>query len=188
MENTTSALLLFKDAKYRVSAILGLLKQAPVIEVKPEDINPIVVFTAENERFATRFEPDTADFKVSEIVFFKQEGKYTVLMGQTKAQRAVQDGQAVIKGRLVTSVGLKKAVVTTLTVPTVRGQEPTAIQQAFAKQIELKASEARSSSSRTEERPRSTYNRDTPPARRSPSPSNVTITRRGFTSRSGNGR
>lgn len=145
MENNTSALLLFKDAKYRVSAILGLLKQAPVIEVKPEDINPIVVFTAENERFATRFQPDTADFKIGEIVFFKQEGKYTVLMGQTKAQRAVQDGQ-VVKGRLVTSVGLKKALIGHSPNPVAArplDEHPTAMQRAFATQIERKAGETR---------------------------------------------
>lgn len=184
METNTSALLFFKDAKYRVSAIHGLLKQAPVIEVKAEDINPVVCIAPENDKFKVRFEPDTPEQKIGEIVFFKQEGKFTVLLGQTKATRALHDGQAIIKGRLVTSVGLKKALVQPLSVPTL-GQEPTAIQHAFAKQIERQASDARRAPRSQEERPRR-YDSDSRPPKRSPSP-NVTITRRGFAGRNGSG-
>jgi hypothetical protein len=181
METTTSALLLFKDAKYRVSALLGLLKQAPVIEVKRDDINPITVLLPENAKFKVQLEPDTPELKLGEVVFFKQEGKYTVLMGQTKAQRALQDGQAILKGRLVTSVGMKKALVVDIVRETLRASDqPTAIQQAFAKQIERKASDARTHSPRSDDRPAR------PPHKR-PAPFNATVTRRGFASRNGSG-
>jgi hypothetical protein len=172
MENTSSAILHFKDSKYRLSAILGLVKQAPPIEVKPEDINPITVFTEANAIYKVSVEPDMPETKIGEIVFYKQEGKFTVLLGQQSAIRAIQDGKGLIRGRLISGPVLKKTRIEEASPPV---------------DIHAPIYESR------EERPAPSYNNERASrgyhsdSRRTPS-SNVTVTRKGFgKSRSGIG-
>jgi hypothetical protein len=174
MENTSSAILHFKDSKYRLSAILGLVKQAPPIEVKPEDINPITVFTPENAIYKVSITPDVPEMKVGEIVFYKQEGKFTVLLGQQSAIRAIQDAKGLIKGRLISGPGLKKT----------RIEEAPPPVDIHAPVYEPEPSRAAAKPSYNNERATRSYHSD---SRRTPS-SNVTVTRKGFgKSRSGIG-
>lgn len=108
MNSTTSALMLFKGTQYRLGAILGLLKQAPPIEVKPEDINPIHPRSEEDKDFVVSFSPATPEAALGGIVFYKQEGKFTVLLGHQSAIQQMAQGRALLKGHLISGPSLKK--------------------------------------------------------------------------------
>jgi hypothetical protein len=110
MENQTNRddhRLLFKEEVFSLAVILGLMKQAPKIDVKVEEINRIVILTEEHERFTVQCTPD--EYGDHEVAFYKQEGKMTVLLGAKKAQRQIEQGNLFIVGRLISHPGLKKA-------------------------------------------------------------------------------
>jgi hypothetical protein len=110
MENQTNRddhRLLFKEEVFSLAVILGLMKQAPKIDVKVEEINRIVILTEEHERFKVQCMPD--EYGDHEVAFYKQEGKMTVLLGARKAQRQIEQGLMHITGRLISHPGLKKA-------------------------------------------------------------------------------
>jgi hypothetical protein len=113
MENRDEIRLQFKGEEYLVKTLIGLMRQAPVIEVKPEDLNPIDPTGADSQNFGVCYAPAAPELQYGEIAFFKQEGKYTVLLGKGSVQKAFEQGAATVKGRLISSPGLKKIRIIT---------------------------------------------------------------------------
>jgi hypothetical protein len=105
--------LQFKGEEYLVKSLIGLMRQAPVIELKPEDLNPLNPTGADSESFGVCYAPAAPELQYGEIAFFKQEGKYTVLLGKGSVQKAFEQGAATVKGRLISSPGLKKIRIST---------------------------------------------------------------------------
>ncbi|WP_144106706.1 hypothetical protein [Paraburkholderia sp. BCC1886] len=102
--------LLFKGEKYPVGKLLGLMAQAPLIDVPRDDINvadPILY-----KDFCVELENCDSDehraLQYGDIAFFKQEGKFTVLLGRQKALDAQSEGLLMLRGRLISTPALKK--------------------------------------------------------------------------------
>jgi hypothetical protein len=113
MEKRDEIRLQFKGEEYLVKSLVGLMRQAPVIEVKPEDLNTLDPTGADVQNFGVCYAPAAPELQYGEIAFFKQEGKYTVLLGKGSVQKAFEQGAATVKGRLISSPGLKKIRIST---------------------------------------------------------------------------
>lgn len=115
MENTNrdGHKLLFKGEEYRLDQILSLAKSGPPIEVKLEELNLLGVKKIANAReeapYVAVHQPALQEYREGQVVFFKQEGKYTVLFGHDKLALAIDAGQTVFKGKLLSGPVLKRA-------------------------------------------------------------------------------
>ncbi|WP_233874339.1 hypothetical protein [Paraburkholderia adhaesiva] len=101
--------LTFKGQQYRLDLLKSLLKHAKPIDVWPEEINPA---GAPDSPFHVRFSRHAADGTQTEIVFFRQEGKYTVLLGQAEVARLIARGARPIVGSIISGPMLKRAQFT----------------------------------------------------------------------------
>lgn len=115
MENTTRAghKLLFKGEEYRLDQLLSLAKSGPPIEVTLEQLNMLGVkkpaLEAEELPYVARHEPSLQEYREHLVVFFKQEGKFTVLFGHDKLSVAIDAGNKVFRGKLISGPQIKKA-------------------------------------------------------------------------------
>lgn len=101
MEDTASArvrLIAIREVHY-LDLVERIAKSSPPVEVKVDQIS--------TEKDVVLM-PDTPDVHYGPIVFHQWEGKYILLMGREKALRAVADGAAVVKGKLVSRQALKR--------------------------------------------------------------------------------
>lgn len=111
MAISDSAILVVKGIKHYLPKILAAYKSnsMPTITVNIDDIN-----TGDNK------EPNAADHKVTfhnvslveqfdirDILFYKQDGKYTILLGQSVVDKARADKLETVTGKLISTPALK---------------------------------------------------------------------------------
>ena len=97
---------IFRAQEYRLEALKAQLSRAPLIEVSTEDINPPGVGEGP---FQVQFSSSAMDGPGEEVTFFRQEGKFTVLLGQLYVQEQLADGATHVSGRIISSPALKRA-------------------------------------------------------------------------------
>lgn len=119
MDETSKALLLLNGVPHRLSAVLANARQAPVVSIAVTEINPLPHCGGPADSLVEH-RPATPEATEREIVFFKQQGGYTVLLGRKKFDemltKPVTEAQAkakaqtsmVIQGRLLSTPMLKK--------------------------------------------------------------------------------
>jgi hypothetical protein len=108
--------LLFKGEEYRLGQLHAQVKTAPPIEVKLDDLNLVGLTKlaadqqdpAHAELTVAKHEPVLPEYVEQFVVFYKQEGKFTVLLGHIKVRQALEAGNTVIKGKLISGPVLKK--------------------------------------------------------------------------------
>lgn len=97
---------IFRAQEYRLDALKAQLPFAPRIEVSTADLNPLGV----GERpFQVQFSSSAMNDPGVEVTFFKQEGKFTVLLGQLSVQKQIADGARHVCGRIISGPALKRA-------------------------------------------------------------------------------
>lgn len=101
------ALLILNGVPHHLSKVLQNARIAPTVEIKIEDINALPHCGGPAESLV-RHQPETVAGTEREIVFFKQNGGYTILTGRKKFE---QQAQGVVKGKLLSTPMLKKCRV-----------------------------------------------------------------------------
>lgn len=106
-----SVLLNLHGASYRFDILKQVSAAGPKIEVKEDEINDAGIDANPNHIVTAM--PGNVATPSNEIIFVKQDGKYTVMAGhgQMELQKAHPKFKGVYVGRLVSSVALKKAKV-----------------------------------------------------------------------------
>jgi len=103
--------LYFADVVHDYKKLIGLVPTMPKIEVSVSELNDL------STGYVTGFK-DSEINPEGLVMFYKREGKMTVLVGQSAVAQAVNNGAAAVQGYLVSSVVLKKArIVTTPAAP-----------------------------------------------------------------------
>ena len=108
--------MIFNGHEYKLSLVHALGKNGPSICVDAKEINSVLV--NENHEQQVTFEPTAPDqdsIKSYGVIFVKQAGKYTVLIG-----REGIDLTGKVRGKLISSVALKKALVSNTLVTEVK--------------------------------------------------------------------
>lgn len=105
-------LLILNGQAYDLLPLLKTIRSCPLVAIKVEELNASLGFTTDKEHIVTT-KPDYPQLGTSEVVFYKQHGAYTVLAGQVLVSRYLADQFPIIKGRLVSTPGLKKHRVET---------------------------------------------------------------------------
>lgn len=106
MSEQSKALLIFNGVKHHVHLVQSVGGSGPNVGIAAVDIDMKTQATFEPHDDATI----TGD---GPILFYKWEGKYVVLLGRSRVENALADKQATIKGRLISTPGLKKARIVT---------------------------------------------------------------------------
>lgn len=114
--NRDGHVLLFKGEEFDMDQVLGQAKSGPPIEVKLAELNlvglnKLAADEEEAKRLIARHHPLRAEYVEQGIVFFKQEGKFTVLLGHIKIRQALEEGKQFFKGRLISGPALKKTKI-----------------------------------------------------------------------------
>lgn len=116
--NDTSALLLLNGVPHRLSAVLANARLAPMISVKIEDIHALPHCGGPADSLIEH-RPETPEATEREIVFFKQNGGFTILLGRKKFEESVKPVDEAtakklrarpgeVRGRLLSTPALKK--------------------------------------------------------------------------------
>jgi hypothetical protein len=126
--------LLFKGEEYRLAQLLSLAKNAPRLEVKLDELNLLgitkLAMAREEQPYVAVHVPILPEYQEHEVVFYKQEGKYTVLFGHEKVRLAYNEGKLFFKGRLISGPVLKKTRIYTVDLAAAieeKVQEPTPV-------------------------------------------------------------
>lgn len=98
--------LLFNAHAHYLDALLAQTRTAPSIGVEREKVDLDI-----SNLFYIGIQPASATPSNSEVVFVKYDGRFVVLLGQDKVRAALEQSQATIRGRLLSSPALKKARV-----------------------------------------------------------------------------
>ena len=114
--NRDGHVLLFKGEEFDMDQVLGQAKSGPPIEVKLAELNlvglnKLAADEEEAKRLIARHHPVRAEYVEQGIVFFKQEGKFTVLLGHIRIRQALEEGKLTFKGRLISGPALKKTKI-----------------------------------------------------------------------------
>lgn len=119
MDDTAQPLLLLNHMPHRLTMVLAQLRLAPQIEVDLQDINALPHCGGPAQSLV-EYRPMTAESAEQEIVFFKQNGGYTILLGRKKFEaegsgkvteaeaRQRRETPRKIRGRLLSTPALKK--------------------------------------------------------------------------------
>ncbi|EKD22714.1 MAG: hypothetical protein ACD_84C00001G0006 [uncultured bacterium] len=93
---------------YGLESVLKHAKSGPEVSIKREDINDETV-----PEHVSSFRTEVPFIDNGSIVFYKQRGKYTILLGKLTAQDMIDDKKfnGILTGRLISSVTLKKAKI-----------------------------------------------------------------------------
>ncbi|WP_233875008.1 hypothetical protein [Paraburkholderia adhaesiva] len=97
---------IFRTQEYRLDALKGQLPRAPLIEVSTADLNPPGIGEGP---YQVRFSSTAMNGPGEEVTFFKQEGKFTVLLGHLSVHKQLAAGATHVSGRLISSPALKRA-------------------------------------------------------------------------------
>lgn len=105
--------LLFKGEEFRLGQLFAQVKTAPPIEVKLEELNVVglnklAVDAEEAERLIATHVPLLPEYVEQFVLFYKQEGKYTVLLGHIKVRQALEAGNIAFRGKIISGPVLKK--------------------------------------------------------------------------------
>jgi hypothetical protein len=111
MENT-KLILIVNDKRHHLQQVLNSRSSLPKVEMKLSDVepdSPVVRFRhdAAEEGFTFKAEQMAALWE-AEPMFYKHEGKYHVLIGQSKVLDALEKKSPSIRGHLLSSPMLKK--------------------------------------------------------------------------------
>jgi len=101
------------DQEYNLDVLLKLAQAGPSITVETKEID-----------LAPLHNEDLADHKC--VIFFKKDAKYRVIAGSSRVEAGVRSG------RLISTVGLKKAKVQEKVVPKEDASRP-ALEQAYSR-------------------------------------------------------
>jgi hypothetical protein len=105
--------LLFKGEEFRMGQLLAQVNTAPPIEVKLDELNlvglnKLATDDEEAKRLIAKHVPVLPEYLEQFVLFYKQEGKFTVLLGHIKVREALEAGSTVLRGKLISGPGLKK--------------------------------------------------------------------------------
>ena len=119
MNENQSAIMFFNGSQYTLANIVALGKIGPTINIQIEDIN---LYEGPNQKteHVVVFNPPQQNPAADDgsIVFYKQHGRYTVLLGKNTlvSKILVKDFTNNIKGRLISTPALKKARIEKITI------------------------------------------------------------------------
>lgn len=105
--------LLFKGEEFRLGQLLAQVRTAPPIEVKLDELNlvglnKLATDDEEAKRLIAKHVPVLPEYVEQFVLFYKQEGKFTVLLGHIKVRQALEAGNIVLRGKLISGPVLKK--------------------------------------------------------------------------------
>jgi hypothetical protein len=110
MDDKLKTLLILNGVPHFLDAVLRSVGASPTVEVDPSTINlsegPNV-----NPEHVVVLRPAVTDYDDKQIVFFKQHGGFTVLLGKDKVAHYKAAGAKIIKGKLLSTPVLKKSRV-----------------------------------------------------------------------------
>jgi hypothetical protein len=106
MSEKDNTLLTLNEIQYRLALVLQNARSGPEIVVNPGDLND----QSQKEHQVKMSQP-VPSLDDGPVIFFKQNGKYTVLTGKNKVECLGIKTKAPIKGRLISSVSIKNAKV-----------------------------------------------------------------------------
>ena len=105
---TAETLVVLGGVKYLLSQLLQQANLGPKIVVKTADLNPMVPGSQFPE-LAVTIEGNAPMRDPHPVVFYKQLGKMTVVLGRDQVQKLLGDGKAEISGKLLSGPAIKKA-------------------------------------------------------------------------------
>jgi hypothetical protein len=101
------AVLVFNKNRYQLDRLILLGKAGSTIAVGVADINPFSETKEINPDHVVTIENSNEPIDFTGPLYFKQHGKYTVIIGQNYVTEAIKSGKAMIKGRLISTPALK---------------------------------------------------------------------------------
>lgn len=108
----SNRVLILGDYKYGFDDVVKLGASGPIINVDENDNNPSDE-SQENEDYRVMFDSDALAKEASEkyVLFYKQNGKYTVLLGNNKLDETKTGAKykGVLTGKLISTPAIKKA-------------------------------------------------------------------------------
>lgn len=122
MDDSNQALLFLNRVPHRLSAVLQNAKQAPVVTIKVTELHALPHCGGPAESLVEH-RPETPEATERELVFYKQNGGYTLLLGRKKFEaeglvkvdeataKKLKDSPREIRGRLLSTPALKKCRV-----------------------------------------------------------------------------
>lgn len=110
MDDTRKTLLILNGVPHHLDQILRALAAAPTVEVDPATINPAEGPNT-NPEHVVSLSPATLDYDDKQVVFFRQHGGFTVLLGKGKVKHYREGGAKIIKGKLLSTPVMKKTRV-----------------------------------------------------------------------------
>ena len=113
MDDANQPVLLLNRVPHELSMLLAQVKMAPQITVESKDIHPLPAFGGPAESLVEH-RPETPEVLAGEIVLFKQNSGYTVLLGRSKVDALMAHHSGVkfgIQARLISTPALKKCRV-----------------------------------------------------------------------------
>jgi hypothetical protein len=190
--NRDGHVLLFKGEEFDMDQVLGQAKSGPPIEVKLDELNlvglnKLAADEEEAKRLIARHHPVRPEYVEQGIVFYKQEGKYTVLLGHIKIRQALEEGKRSFKGRLISGPALKKTKIEKPVAYTPPAPQPAPTPQFNAPRFDDRRRPSTTGTDRRDPAPRRglennrpSYGERTQQRTSSPSSNNRTITRGDF--------
>lgn len=103
MQTNSSVRLTAVGIAHHLHQVLVQAKQSPILSVNASEI-----LDPREEDFAAKIEPDQPELNAGEIAFYKFGGKYIVILGHEKARRALESGEGVLRGKLISKQALKR--------------------------------------------------------------------------------
>lgn len=110
MDATNYPVLLLNKVPHQLNAVISNAGSGPMIEAKLVEINPMHGKDC-LPHHSVELRHVRSDTVVKEPVFFKQDGKYTVLLGMGFVYQAQEKGAVTVRGRLLSTPMLKKCRV-----------------------------------------------------------------------------
>ena len=104
MSEQSKTLLVFNGVKHYLHLVQSIGSTGPSAGIDVADIDLKTEPVFENPSNYVGGETDP-------VLFYKWEGKFIVLSGRSRVRTAIADKQTKIKGRIISSPGLKKARV-----------------------------------------------------------------------------
>ena len=119
MEDHSKTLLLLNSVSHHLDAVLRSIHGAPTIEI---DLDTVNVSEGPNARaqHVVNMRPDQPGLHQGQVVVFKQDGGFTILLGKDVVAAARAKGSTKINGKLLSTMALKKCRVPVSTEPQIR--------------------------------------------------------------------
>ncbi len=119
MEDQSKTLLLLNSVPHHLDAVLRSIHGAPTIEIDLATVN-VSEGPDVSPQHVVLIRPDQPSLHQGQVVVFKQDGGFTVLLGKEKVASYRKEGISKIKGRLLSTMALKKCRVPETPEPQIR--------------------------------------------------------------------